>query len=94
MFLKILFIDLFMKDRQREREREEREAETQAEGRAGSMQGARRGTQSWVSRITPWAAGGAKPLRHRGCPVVDDLKYAFNSTFRDIWVVQRLSICL
>ena len=35
----------------------EREAETQAEGEAGSMQGARCGTQSRVSRITPWAKG-------------------------------------
>ena len=40
----------------RERERE-REAETQAEGEAGSMQGARRGTQSQDSRIMPWAKG-------------------------------------
>ena len=54
-----------MRDRERERERE---AETQAEGEAGSMQGARCGTRSRVSRITPWAAGGAKPLRHQGCP--------------------------
>ena len=46
----------------------EREAETQAEGEAGSMQGAQRGTQSWVSRITPWAEG-AKPLSHPGCPL-------------------------
>ena len=30
------------------------------------MQGARCGTRSWVSRITPWAAGGAKPLCHQG----------------------------
>ena len=37
---------------QRERERE---AETQAEGEAGFMQGARCGTQSQNSRITPWA---------------------------------------
>ncbi|XP_038400680.1 cyclin-dependent kinase inhibitor 3 isoform X2 [Canis lupus familiaris] len=51
--------------RQRERERG---AETQAEAEAGSMQGARRGTRSRVSRITPWAAGGAKPLHHWGCP--------------------------
>ncbi|KAM8954896.1 5'(3')-deoxyribonucleotidase, mitochondrial isoform 2-T2 [Lycaon pictus] len=49
----------------REREREE---ETQAEGEAGSTQEARRGTRSRVSRITPWAAGGAKLLHHRGCP--------------------------
>ena len=48
----------------------EREAETQAEGEAGSMQGAGRGTQSQVSRITPWAEGGAKPLCHRGCPIL------------------------
>ena len=42
-------------------------AETQAEGEAGSMHRAWRGTRSRISRITPWAAGGAKPLRHRGC---------------------------
>ena len=52
-----------MRDPQRERE-----AETQAEGEAGSMQGARHGTQSRVSRIRPWAEGGAKPLSHLGCP--------------------------
>ena len=38
------------------RERE-RWAETQAEGEAGFMLGARRGTQSWDSRITSWAEG-------------------------------------
>ena len=64
--LKKIFLNiLFIYSRQRERERE---AETQAEGEAGSMKGARRGTQSWVSRITPWAEGGAKPLSHPGCP--------------------------
>ena len=53
----------------RDREREiEREAETQAEGEAGPMQGARCGTQSWVSRIRPWAEGGAKLLSYPGCP--------------------------
>ena len=46
----------------------EKEAQTQAEGEAGSMQGARCGTRSRVPRITPQVAGGAKPLRHRGCP--------------------------
>ena len=46
----------------------EREAQTQAEGEAGSMQGARCGTRFRVSRITPWGAGGAKPLRHQGFP--------------------------
>ena len=40
----------------------EREAETQAEGEADSMQGARCGTRSPVSRIRPWADGGTKPL--------------------------------
>ena len=54
---------------QRERESErEREAETQAEGEAGSMQGAECETQSLVTRITPRAEGGSKPLGHRGCP--------------------------
>ena len=33
------------------------------------MQGARRGTRSRVSRITPWAAGGSKPLSHPGLPI-------------------------
>ena len=47
-FLKILFI--YSLETQRERERE-RQPETQAEGEAGSMQGARRGTPSWISRI-------------------------------------------
>ena len=46
----------------------EREAETQAEGEAGSTQGARHGTRFWVSRIRPWAEGGAKLLSHPGCP--------------------------
>ena len=43
-------------------------AETQAEGEAGSMQGARCGTRSWVSRIMPWAKGRTKPLSHLGRP--------------------------
>ena len=41
-------IYLLMRDTKRERE---------AEGEAGSMRGARRGTRSRVSRITPWAEG-------------------------------------
>ena len=52
----------------------EREAETQAEGEAGSMQGARCGTQSWVSRIRPWAEGGGKLLSHPGCPLLELLR--------------------
>ena len=66
-FFKILFI------RERHRERE-------AEGEVGSMQGARRGTRSRVSRITPWAEGGAKLLSHPGCPIVLDLlRFSFQS---------------
>ena len=58
------FIYLFMRDT-------DRKAETQAEGEAGSLQGARCGTQSQVSRITPWAKGSDKPLSHPGCPQKD-----------------------
>ena len=51
-------IYLFMRNRDTERGR------TQAEGGTGSasLQGAR------ISRIMPWAEGGAKPLSHPGCP--------------------------
>ena len=69
-----------------------REAETWAEGEAGSMLGTRLGTQSWVSRITPWAKGGAKPLSHQGCPkmslldgninVTEVYYYFFNQRFK------------
>ena len=52
----------------------ETETETQAEGEVGSMQGPRHVTGSWVSRIMPWAEGGAKPLSHPGCPYF----YIFN----------------
>ena len=52
---------LFMRETQRE-------AETQTEGEAGSTQGARCETWSWVSRIMPWGRGGAKHLSHLGCP--------------------------
>ena len=55
-------MSLFMRDTHRERQKE---AETQAECEAGPMQGARHGTQPQVSRITPWAEGGAKPLSHQ-----------------------------
>ena len=46
----------------------QREGETPAEGEAGRMQGARLGTPSQVSRITPLAEGGAKPQSRLGCP--------------------------
>ena len=57
----------------------ERETETQAEGETGSMQGARSGTRSQVSRIPPWAEGSAKPLSHRGCPRIIIKKISVNT---------------
>ena len=39
------------------------------------MQGARCGTRSLVSRIRPWAEGGAKPLSHPGCPCLFDYSH-------------------
>ena len=60
-FFKILFIYSWETQRKKE-------AETQAEGEAGSMQGARHGTWSRVSKITPRAEGSAKLLSHPGCP--------------------------
>ena len=62
-FILFIFRFLFIHERHTQRE-----AETEAEGEAGSTQGARHGTRSRVSGIMPWAAGGAKPLRHQGCP--------------------------
>ena len=64
----------------------EREAETQAEGEAGSMQGARRGTGFQVSRIMPWAEGGAKPLSHLGCP------HVYGHTETGHWLLLRQRI--
>uniref|UniRef100_A0A8I3PXY9 KRR-R motif-containing protein 1 n=1 Tax=Canis lupus familiaris TaxID=9615 RepID=A0A8I3PXY9_CANLF len=52
----------------------ERGAERQAEGEAGSTQGARHGTPSWDSRITPWAEGGTKLLSHPGIPHISIFK--------------------
>ena len=57
LFIYFLRLYLFIRDTQRER---------QAEEEAGSMQGAWRGTRSWVSRIMPWAEGSTKPLSHWG----------------------------
>ncbi|CAK7308684.1 hypothetical protein VULLAG_LOCUS14173 [Vulpes lagopus] len=39
------------------------------------MQGARRGTRSRVSRITPWAEGSAEVLRPPGCPGPPPLRH-------------------
>ena len=59
-YLKILFIHERHRDRERQRHRQR--------GETGPMQGAQHGTLSRVSRVTPWAEGGAKPLSHQGCP--------------------------
>ena len=37
------------------------------------MQGVRCETPSGISRITPWAEGGAKPLSHQGIPQMNIL---------------------
>ena len=63
-FFKILFIYSWETQRGREK--------------AGSMQGAWRGTRSWVSRIRPWAEGGTKPLSHPGCPDSKDFDKIMN----------------
>ena len=70
-FVCLLFLKIYLFI-QRERERG-----AQAEGEAGSMQEAWLGTWSWVSRITPQAAGSAKPLCHQGCPTAVLLMYIY-----------------
>ena len=57
----------------RHREKE-REAETQAEGEAGSMAGSPMRDSIPGLQDHTLAAGGAKPLRHQGCPLHDNLK--------------------
>ena len=54
-----------MRDRKRKRER----GRDTGRGRSCLHAGSLIGTRSWVSRITPWAEGGAKPLSHPGCPI-------------------------
>ena len=48
----------------------EGEAETQAERKAGSLWGARWGTQSQDPGVTPWAEGKPQPLSHLGVPKI------------------------
>ena len=43
-------------------------SETQAEGEAGSMQGARCGTRSWIPGSHPEPKADAQPLSHPGIP--------------------------
>ena len=42
--------------------------QTQAEGEAGSSQGARYGTRSWIPGSRPEPKAGAQPLSHPGVP--------------------------
>ena len=57
---------------------------TEREGGRDTGRGRSRfhGTQSRVSRIMPWAEGGAKLLSHPGCPEVV-LNDKFSSIFAD-----------
>ena len=68
------------------------EAETQAEGEAGSMQVARRGTLSRVSRIRPRAAGGAKPLRPWGCPVHYSSVNGLQGVFQFLAIMNKVAL--
>ena len=61
-FLKILFIYSWDTERERERGRDT------GRGRSRLRAVSQCGTQSRDSRIKLWAAGGAKPLSHLGCP--------------------------
>ena len=55
-----------MTDSQREREAERhRQREKQAPCKKPDM-----GLDLGISRITPWAEGGAKPLSHWGCLIL------------------------
>ena len=48
-----------------------RDTETQAVGEAGSMQGARSGTQSWIPGSRPEPKADVQPLSHPGIPRLD-----------------------
>ena len=66
IFLQNLLNFLFFKFYLFIHERHKRERGRDTVGEAGSMQGAGCGTRFRVSRITPWAEGGARPLSHPG----------------------------
>ena len=53
----------------------------ETEREAGSMQGARCGTRSRVSRIVPWAEGSTKPLSPPGCPSMVFFCVCFTTSF-------------
>ena len=57
------------------------------------MQGAQHGTGFWISRIMPWAEGGARLLSHLGCPN-NFFQYPFNSLIMEksyhlLWFLLR-----
>ena len=62
-----------MIDRERERKRERERGRDTGGGRSRPMSGAQRGTQSWDSRIAPWAKGSAKLLSHPGIPPLSSI---------------------
>ena len=55
---------------QRERER----GRDTGRGRSRLHAGCPMWTRSRISRITPWAEGGTKPLSHPGCPISKSLR--------------------
>ena len=64
VFYLFIFIYLFLRENERERQT----------GRGRSRLPA--GTRSWLSRITPWAEGGAKPLSYLGWQL--SFKFSFH----------------
>ena len=70
IFLKKIFIYSWdtQREKQRHRQREKQAACREPDG----------GTRSWVSRITPWVEGGAKPLSHGGCPITSIILKEFS----------------
>ena len=79
MFFLNAFIYLFMRDRQRERERERKRERERGRDTGRGRSRLHAGSLTWDSiqgpQITPWVAGGAKPLWHRGCPALVFLRF-------------------
>ena len=68
MFVFLIYY-LFIQEKHREREREGERCRDTGSRKTGSMQGACCGTLFLISRIRPWAKGGAKQLTHLGTPI-------------------------
>ena len=71
----------------------EREAETQAEGEAGSMQGAQRGTRSWIPGSRPEPKADAQLLSHSGVPCFVLLSVLHTAEFPEPQTGPALSEC-